>query len=179
MRDEQVLATHAKVSKMSRRQDDFISECRQDKAVTNRRLAKVERNVGRIALQPGRRHFRQQDHGQQVGADAGSDEDAAVPEVATLSRCPKTLYDLWTEYESGIAGRKPARLFTAQERGKNKFKYSRRKIAWDAIDRMMKSGDTAQVACDRIYNVHGRNKSVSEIINCLRRDGPAGHTMLR
>jgi len=63
---------------------------------------------------------------------------------------------LWNEYEFGLGGRKPARQFTAVERGAVKFSYSRRKTAWDAIDRMVRSGATAQVAIDRIYGVYGR-----------------------
>jgi hypothetical protein len=99
--------------------------------------------------------------------------------VATLSKCPRDLYVLWTEYEVGLAGRKPVRLFTAHEQGKVKFKYSCRKVVWDAIDCMIQSGSTSDIAVDRIYNVHGRNKSVSEIIQCLRNDGPQGHPNLR
>lgn len=60
---------------------------------------------------------------------------------------PRDLYQLWQEYEFGIGGRKPARQFTSVERGAVKFTYSRRKITtWDAIDRMVRSGVTAQVA---------------------------------
>ena len=86
---------------------------------------------------------------------------------------------LWSEYEYGIGGRKAARLFTAQERGKVKFKYCRQKVAWDVIDRMVCSGLTAQVVIDRIYGVYGRNKSTTEIIQCLRRDAPEGHPNLQ
>ena len=39
----------------------------------------------------------------------------------------RTLYDLWNEYVIGIGGRKPAREFTATDRGKLKYKYYRRK----------------------------------------------------
>lgn len=178
-RDNQTLATYARVAAIERKQDDFHNEYRQDKAATIRRLERLERNVQRIAIAPYQRQQNATGPGQneQDGGGAGDQEAAAA--VATLSRCPRDLYTLWIEYEYGLDGRKPARQFTARERGQVKFKYSRRKLAWDAIDRMIRSGSTAQVACDRIYSVYGREKSVTQLIECLRRDHPAGHPNLR
>ena len=43
--------------------------------------------------------------------------------VATLSACPRTLYELWDEYTMDTEGRKAAREFNAQERGALKYKY--------------------------------------------------------
>ena len=63
---------------------------------------------------------------------------------STLGR-PRDLHQLRNEHEFGLGGRKPGRQFTPVERGAVKFSYSRRKIAWDAIDRMVRSGATAQV----------------------------------
>ena len=54
--------------------------------------------------------------------------------VAKLSKCPKNLHLLWREYEFGLDGQKAAKNFTPEERGKNKFSYSRRKVFWDAIN---------------------------------------------
>ena len=86
---------------------------------------------------------------------------------------------LWHEYEFGIGGRKPAQSFTAEERGKVRFRYCRRKIVWNAIDRMVRSGSTAQVACDRIYEVYGRG-TVTEIIKLMRKDErEGGHRQLQ
>ena len=80
---------------------------------------------------------------------------------------------LWHEYEFGIGGRKPARQFTSVERGRVKFKYSRRKIIWNAIDRMVRSGSTAQVAIDNIYEVYGR-LNVSAMATAMRQDEKSG-----
>ncbi len=71
--------------------------------------------------------------------------------MSNLSPTPRTLHVLWQEYEFGIGGRKPARLFTPTDRGKVKFKYSRRKVVWDVIAARVRAGETAQVAIDRIY----------------------------
>ena len=48
-----------------------------------------------------------------------------------------------------------------KERGKEKFKYSRWKVAWDTIERLVRAGHTAQVAIDNIYDVYG-NLTVSK-----------------
>ena len=93
--------------------------------------------------------------------------------------CPKDLYILWAEYEAGVGGNKPARQFTASERGKVKFKYSRQKIAWDVIDKMINAGNTSDVAIERIYSVYG-HQPVNKIIHELREGNKTGgHPILR
>ena len=44
-----------------------------------------------------------------------------------LIKYPKTLEVLWTEFEFGLNGNKPAKAFTAHKRGKVKYSYSLRK----------------------------------------------------
>lgn len=94
--------------------------------------------------------------------------------VAALSKSPRTLLALWEEYQVGIGGRKPARLFTAPERGKVKYKYTRRKVVWATIDRLVRGGLTSAVAIDRIYTVYGRDLSVTKIINRMLQDRRKG-----
>jgi hypothetical protein len=78
---------------------------------------------------------------------------------------------LWNEYEFGIGNRKPAKLFTAAERGKVKYIYYRRKIVWDNIAELVRSGLDAKTACDKIYTVYGANRSdTSTIIRQMRAD---------
>ena len=137
-------------------------------AMVDRRLRNLEANTSRIALQPVARPI----HG-----GGGGGGEARAP-AATLAK-PRDLYQLWQEYEFGIGGRKPARQFTSVERGAVKFTYSRRKIIWDAIDRMVRSGVTAQVAIDRIYGVYGR-LNVSAMVRAMRQDERhGGHQQLR
>ena len=50
---------------------------------------------------------------------------AIVTSTANLTSCPRTLHDLWDEYTVGIGGAKPTKDYTAQERGKCKYKYYR------------------------------------------------------
>ena len=54
--------------------------------------------------------------------------DAYVDPHAVLYPSIRNLHDLWKEYIQGIGNNKPAREFTATERGKCKCKYSRRKV---------------------------------------------------
>jgi hypothetical protein len=85
--------------------------------------------------------------------------------VATLSPLQRSLFVLWQEYEFGIGGRKAAKDFTAVERGRVKYTYHRRKVVWDAVAELVRAGWQANVACDKIYEVYGRNESVTKIIN--------------
>ena len=49
---------------------------------------------------------------------------AAAPLKAELLARPRTLYNLWVEWQFGGAGRKPAKDFNSGERGTVKSKYS-------------------------------------------------------
>ena len=102
------------------------------------------------------------------GGVGGANESQAV-RPANLCKCPKNLYVLWAEFELGVGGNKPARLFTASERGKIKFKYCRRKIVWDVIDDLVKRGLSSDVAIDRIYaECGGPNAKVNDVIARLK-----------
>ena len=43
--------------------------------------------------------------------------------AAKLSGCPRSLHDLWLEYEFEFSGRKAAKDFTEKERGADKYRY--------------------------------------------------------
>ena len=161
-------AMYVKVSNLEQRMIVVQNNQASHHNAIESRLRSLETNTGRIALQPVVRPVRG------AGEDGGGNVGAA-----TLSKCPRNLYVLWQEYQFGLGGRKPARLFTSVERGRVKFKYSRRKIIWSAIDRMVRSGDTAQVAIDRIYEVYGR-LTVSAMAVAMREDEKhGGHHLLR
>jgi hypothetical protein len=93
---------------------------------------------------------------------------------ATLMPNPKSLYDLWHEYLHGVGGRKPARLFSETERGRVKYKFTRRKVIWDVVRDLVSLGHSSQRAIDLIYGVYGPQTSVTVIINRLRRDKKNG-----
>ena len=122
----------------------------------------------------------------QLGDAAGANGNAAAEQeqqehrIATLSKCPKTLHALWSEYEFGVGGKKPAKDFSPQERGRFKNIYSRRKLLWDKVAEMVRSGYDCYGACNKIYQVYGADRTVTQIIKLLRRDKPnGGHPSLR
>jgi hypothetical protein len=93
---------------------------------------------------------------------------------STLSPNPRSLYLLWEEYDNGIGGRKAARLFSREERGKVKNKFHRRQVVWDCVAMLVRAGLTAHVAIDRIQHIYGENTTVTNIINKMRQDRRAG-----
>ena len=115
----------AKICGMENRMHDLQSNQGRHHGELVKRLDKIERNLRRMSVAPGRRGA-----SRSGGGVGGANESQAVM-PANLCKCPKNLYVLWAEFESGVGGNKPARLFTASERGKVKFKYCRRKIVWD------------------------------------------------
>ena len=128
------------------------------------RIGAVEASVKRIAMQP-------------VVSRANvpiSTSTSVKRPLIRLSRCPKNLYILWQEFEFGLEGKKPARDFTAEERGVNKFAYSRRKVFWDLVEQLTRRGYTSDAAIDRIYGVYGRSLPVSSILLKLRQDRRRG-----
>ena len=105
-----------------------------------------------------------------VGAAMELAPALAMMNPPSLMPNPKSLFDLWDEYLNGVGGRKPARLFSQTERGRVKYKYTRRKVVWDIIKKLVDLGHTSQRAIDMIYEVYGGQTSVTDIINRLRKD---------
>lgn len=107
-------------------------------------------------------------------------EEATQALPATLSRNPRTLHTLWLEYEFGLGNRKAAKDFTREERGRVKHTFHRRKVLWDKISEMVRSGWSADEACNKIYDVYGPHENVTRIINRMKRDKrTGGHPSLR
>jgi hypothetical protein len=84
------------------------------------------------------------------------------------------------DYDFGIGNGKAAKDFTPPERGRVKHMYSRRKLVWDKVSEMVRSGWDAAEACNKIYEVYGLQKPVTKIIKYLKRDKPnGGHQELK
>jgi hypothetical protein len=125
----------------------------------------------------GHGHGRDRDHADQSG-------QGALNQEAQLSHNPRTLLELWREYKHGLNGRKPAEQFTPSERnsrlGGVKQKWYRRNVVWQCMERLVRGGDTAQVAANKIYQAYGFTLSMTEIINSMIRDKrTGGHPNLR
>ena len=114
-----------------------------------------------------------------AGQAGNPNPDGPVPlRPATLSDAPSTIHDLWAEYQFGIGGRKPAKLFTGPERGRVKSQYSRRKKVWKIIVDLVNAGFDHDVACDKIYQACGYNKSVTQIIAAIYKEKGNRHPNL-
>ena len=90
--------------------------------------------------------------------------------MASLSPTPRTLCLSWLEWTAGIGGRKAASVFAAEERDSNKFRCCRRKVVWDVISSLIRTGITANVAIDCMCQVCGVNSAVTQVINRLQED---------
>ena len=130
-----------------------------------------------------------QDPQQAARRRQATDPQQQVPQEgtqpATLAPTPRTLAELWEEYQFGIGGRKPAKDWNPTERGNRqhgiKQKYYRRKFVWYTIEELMRRGHTRNAAINKIRSVYGWRCSVTQIINFLIhgfKDGGNGHPNL-
>jgi hypothetical protein len=151
----------------------------ENNAATNLQNYNVlNRNINRIAMAPARRIAGPVAAGQNAapaGQAGNNNQQQAGPvniEVGggTLLPLPRTLYDLWVEYQTGIGGRKAARDFTARERGANKYRYYQRKHVWNIVANLVNARVQARVAVDRIYSHSGASKPVTRIIKDMMQD---------
>ena len=91
-----------------------------------------------------------------------------VDSRGTLCLSPIFLYTLWLEFEQGVGGRKPAKLFTPTERGRCKHKYCFRKPFWELVVQMIQSGYTSHTAIDKIYDAYGQFGSVTKMLREIK-----------
>ena len=94
--------------------------------------------------------------------------------VAKLSKCPRSLYDLWKEYVTGFSGNKPARDFNSTERGACRYVYTKRNHVWQLVVKLIRMGYSSDNAIDKIYGVYGHNTSVTNIIKGIIADKKNG-----
>lgn len=163
----EIRGLHSTVMNMKRRIEELHVSIRSEIDVhhndTASKLQRLDASVKRIALQPITRHV-QPEHQSHNQNDA----------TAKLSKGPRTLFNLWQEFQFGLNGNKPARLFTSHERGQNRATYSLRKVFWDQVVLMVRGGLTSDAAIDRIYSVYGQNKSPTDILRKMRVDRKNG-----
>ena len=149
------------------------------------KISILNRNMNTIIIQPPRQATPQQrqerdDNNAIVDAAAVHIETEGQQLIAKLSKTPRSLYDLWTEYQHGIGGNKAAKDFSYTERGKCKFKYCRRKVVWDCVSKHVNAGHSAVSAIKKIYDCYGNSLTVSSIINAMVKDKKSGgHPNLR
>jgi hypothetical protein len=90
-----------------------------------------------------------------------------VIQPARLSQGPKSIMQLWQEYQVGLNGNKAARLFTPNERNSSrdiKQKYYRRNKVWELMDRLIRSGLSVDAAIARIHGAYGSNLTMTVLV---------------
>ena len=141
---------------------------------TGEQFTTVNSNIRRFGgtIQGGftRQNRATQQTRRETAQEAAANNNNDATGGATLSRTPRTLLELWHEYLHGIAGRKPAKDFTSEERNRTqggiKQKYYRRKV----LSAHIRAGHTAQNAIHRIRSCYGFQMSVTQILNKMLYD---------
>jgi hypothetical protein len=179
--DQAILASQQAIRT---RMEEIYTTNRNQNDDMMQRIQRLTRIVARIGNRPaqinrgfvGREHNNSRnehdinDDDRDAGVLVSSDDRAIpIPYESTLSANPRDLYTLWEEYEFGIEGRKSARKFSSHESGRVKYKYHRRKVIWDLVSELLRSGHTNISAVDSIYDTYGREATITSIINTMRR----------
>ena len=160
---EQLRAMQSSIFLVRSQLEDMKKAVDIESQATKRLMSTMNTNIKRMANNPERPMRRGVTSGQ-------TSEQSQYLGTVSLSPNPRTIFELWDEWTVGIGGRKPAKDFTAAERGKVKFKYCRRKVVWDCITRLTRSGMTAHTAMDKILMEYGRYNPLTKIINMMLRD---------
>ena len=162
---EQLQAIHSQLASVKYSVNQLKTQVETNEVRNTRYFNTINNNIKRIAVNPR--------NSIQLQTQAISTSQTTN---ATLSRSPNTLYELWDEWCHGLGGRKAAKDFNNVERGKVKHKFTRRKIVWDKILILIRSGLSAQVSIDKIYSAYGRHNNITTIINRMRKDRKENYT---
>ena len=180
--DTQVKVLMTTVNKLQRQNEELKSEVIIFKESSHSMMQQMNSSIKRLSMLPVSRVIaaggRVGGTGAPVGTRAVESSEPSdgnrIPYQATLSKCPRSLFVLWQEFEFGIGGRKPAKLFSNAERGKVRYSYSLRKHFWSLMQKMIRNGYTFNSAIDKIYDVYDRSRSVTEILQQIRIDSKSG-----
>ena len=162
----EIQAIYAQVNSITRQCTEIKREIENLRNTHNENISRMHTTIRRINFFPTNRRLTDNDLERQTEQETL----VRMNNVScSLSKCPRTLYALWNEYEFGVNGQKAAKNFTSRERGASRFTYSRRKVFWDKVRELVRAGHTSLTAIDLISNVY-RNKSVTQIINAMLKD---------
>lgn len=151
-------------------------------------LRKIDRLQRRLAAVPAVRATRKGTAKVTIAQDKDNDDDNGRSNIThamhvprdLLLPSPKDLYTLWKEYQFGLGNRKPARLFTTEERGKVSSIYSKQNKVWKLIqDLINKRSEPSNIIIDAIYAAYGNESATNIIKNIQRDEKTGGHPNLR
>ena len=156
---------------LDQKMDDLLTVVKNNQEATHQQLSELRSRVEYFGSQPFRSIATQ--NNRQV---AQTNEEEAVeppPLQARLSKMPRTLFDLWKEYTTGLNGHKAAKDFTRQERGgKTRYVFYKRNVFWAYVKDELRANPESNVhqVIDELYARYGRRSSVTTIIKCISRD---------
>ena len=110
---------------------DSAEQSQRRDVIIRHLIGQMNKNIGRLAAAPGRRMAAVPATTPEAAAAVAAMPRAATPLKAELISRPRTLHDLWAEWQVGGGGRKPAKDFNSGERGAVRSKYSFRKPFWE------------------------------------------------
>lgn len=181
----QILALRRELNESKMENMRSFETQRQCSRIVNRNICAIQTKVNNLSRNieaQGQGQGQRQRQRQQVQRIANEEEVfTGVDRNAKLSRRPKDAITLWNEYQHGLDGSKPARLFTRSERGQVKHVHFKRKILWDKVSTLVNGGWTAEAACQKIHDIYGRNEPMTKILDAMRKDEKerGGHPELR
>ena len=93
----------------------------------------------------------------------------------------RDLMVLWTEWEHGIGGCRPAKSWTHVERGgggdgKVKQMHHRRRNVWRTQQRLIDEGHNVQSTIKIIENTYGANRLITAILEAIAKDRQRHHS---
>ena len=86
----------------------------------NRKMGSINYTLQRMSMPLSYRRVTNSTISRVSDNNAESVVVADTNNTCSLSKHPRTLHELWKEYEHGTGDRKAAKLFTSQEKGKAK-----------------------------------------------------------
>ena len=171
-------AVYARLGTTSKNTTDIQTFQRQEFAEMRRQIRRLQEQVRTLAYAPARRAAgvvgtTLRGNEIRVGvADQGQDT-----RPATLCSQPKMLAVLWEEWQNGVGGRLPAKLFTPVQRGRCKALYCQRKVFWDCMERQIDNGCTVSTALARIDRIY--SGTITQKLSAMRKDERrGGHNQL-
>ena len=154
----QLTSIQAKLTQISHSHTSSLSAMTRAIAVNSRKVHSLVRNIDKVL------YYRREDTFESSASDGGALNNILMPRIPTIGM-------LWQEFQSGIGSNKPAKLFTSYDRGKNRFVYSRRKVFWDLMVKLIEEGYSSTSALTNIDVVYGYGgASVSKLISRIRVD---------
>ena len=160
----QLTSIQAQLTQMSSTYNRNLSTMTNAVRANTRKVNALVRNIDKVL------YYRREDNFESGTPEASNNNDLML-------RVP-TIGMLWQEYQTGIGRNKPAKLFTAHDRGRKRWIYSKRKVFWSFMVKLIDEGNSYTSALTNIDVVYGYNgASVSKIIRRIRKDAKESYKL--